>query len=325
MDVIKSKKSITFQRVKIYSRAFGVAIFLWIFVVSNNEYEILFEFPIEARNLNSQKAHKEEIPPFVTAKIRGSGRDLFRALIIKKYSGFKLVLDLEGISQEYEFSLNEYFKKYPEKIVIPSKYNIKFIEVIYPNKLKISLDDYDVKFVPVISNITINPSPGYTQVSKIEVSPIKIELAGPKEELIFINYVETIFDTLNNIENSTTFDIDIRSLGKLINLSDEKVKVFLDIQEISERIISDIPVQVINIPNNIRVFPSPQTVSLTVVGGYKRISNITSDEIKVIIDFNNWSHLNQFYEPIVNPPTNIIEWRDLSPKNLEIGVARELK
>ena len=86
MDVIKSKKSITFQRFKIYSRAFGVAIFLWIFVVSNNEYEILFEFPIEARNLNSQKAHKEEIPPFVTARIRGIGRDLFRALIIKKYS-----------------------------------------------------------------------------------------------------------------------------------------------------------------------------------------------------------------------------------------------
>ena len=101
MDAIKSKKSITFQRVKIYSRAFGVAIFLWIFVVSNNEYEILFEFPIEARNLNSQKAHKEEIPPFVTARIGGVGRDLFRALIIKKYSGFKLVLDLEGISQEY--------------------------------------------------------------------------------------------------------------------------------------------------------------------------------------------------------------------------------
>lgn len=325
MDAIKSKKSITFQRAKIYSRAFGVAVFLWIFVVSNNEYEILFEFPIEARNLNSQKAHKEELPPFVTAKIRGVGRDLFRALILRKYSGFKLVLDLEGISQEYEFSLNEYFKKYPEKIVIPSKYNINFIEIVYPNKLKISLDDYDVKIVPVISNIIINPSAGYTQVSNIEVSPIKIEVAGPKEELILINNVETVFDTLNNIETPTTFDIDIRSLGKLINLSDKKVKVFLDIQEISERIISDIPVLVINIPNNIRVFPSPQTVSLTIVGGYKRISNIKPDEIKVIIDFNNWSHLNQFYEPLVNPPSNIIEWRDLSPKNLEIGVARELK
>jgi len=70
LDALKSKKSITFQRVKIYSRAFGVAIFLWIFVVSNNEYEILFEFPIEARNLNSQKAHKEELPPFASFDIQ---------------------------------------------------------------------------------------------------------------------------------------------------------------------------------------------------------------------------------------------------------------
>ena len=81
----------------------------------------------------------------------------------------------------------------------------------------------------------------------------------------------------------------------------------------------------INIPENIRVFPSPQTVSLTIIGGYKRIANITSNEIDVIVDFNNWTHLNQFYEPIVNPPRNILDWRDLSPKNLEIGVARELK
>tara|TARA_B100001250_G_scaffold354822_1_gene328910 strand:+ start:2628 stop:3605 length:978 start_codon:yes stop_codon:yes gene_type:complete len=325
LDAIKSKKPITLQIIKIYSRAFGVAVLLWIFVVSNNEYEILFDFPIEARNLSSQKAHKEELPPFVTARIGGVGRDLFRALIIKKYSGFKLVLDLESISQEYEFSLNDYFKKYPEKVVIPSKYNINFIEIVYPNKIKISLDDYDLKIVPVIPNITIYPSPGYTQVSKIEISPMKIEIAGPKEEMILINHVETIFDTLNNLENSINFDIEILSLGKLIKFSDEKVKVFLDIQEISERIISDIPVQVINIPSNIRVFPSPQTVSLTIVGGYKRISNITSDEINVVIDFNNWNHLNQFYEPLVDPPLDIIEWRDLSPKNLEIGVARELK
>ena len=57
----------------------------------------------------------------------------------------------------------------------------------------------------------------------------------------------------------------------------------------------------------------------------KACGTIVSDEIKVIIDFNNWSHLNQFYEPLVIPPPNVLDWRDLSPKNLEIGVAREIK
>ena len=221
--------------------------------------------------------------------------------------------------------MNSYFKKYPEKVVIPSKYNLNFIEIVYPNSIKISLDDYDAKIVPVMSNLIINAAPGHTQVRKPKLFPMEIEIEGPKEELVLINHVETIYDTLNNLKKSINIDIDITSLGKLINLSKEKVNVSLDIQEISERIISDIPVKVINIPKNIRVFPSPQTVSLTIVGGYKRIANITSNEIDVIVDFNNWTHLNQFYEPIVNPPRNILDWRDLSPKNLEIGVARELK
>ena len=49
------------------------------------------------------------------------------------------------------------------------------------------------------------------------------------------------------------------------------------------------------------------------------------DKIRVLIDFSDWNHLKQFYEPSVIPPLDILAWRDLSPKNLEIGVARELK
>ena len=80
-----------------------------------------------------------------------------------------------------------------------------------------------------------------------------------------------------------------------------------------------------NVPEKIRVFPSPQTVSLTVIGGINQISNLNPNDIKVIVDFNNWSHLKQFYEPKVSIPKNILDWRDISPKNVEIGVAREIK
>ena len=80
-----------------------------------------------------------------------------------------------------------------------------------------------------------------------------------------------------------------------------------------------------NIPEKIRVFPSPQTVSLTVIGGVNQISNLNPTDIKVIVDFNDWSHLKQFYEPKVSIPKNLLDWRDISPKNVEIGVAREIK
>jgi len=305
--------------------AFGLALLLWIFVVSENKYTLVLDLPIEARNLNAQKAHKEEVPPSASVRLRGTGRDLFKSLLLKNFAGFKLVLDLEGISQEYEFILNDYFEKYPQKVVLPLNYNLSFVEVVYPNRIKISLDEYSSKLVPVISNLHINPAPGFMLIDKYKIIPSKIEIAGPKKELALINHVETIFDTINGLVSFYKAQTEIQSLGRLIEYSSSTVEISLDIQNISERIIADIPVMVINIPDKFRVFPSPQTVSLTVIGGVKRIAELAPVDIKVIVDFNNWNHQIQFYEPQVNIPLDILNWRDISPKNIEIGVARELR
>lgn len=313
------------EKIPLFIGAFGLALLLWIFVVSENKYTLVLDLPIEARNLNAQKAHKEEVPPSASVRLRGTGRDLFKSLLLKNFAGFKLVLDLEGISQEYEFILNDYFEKYPQKVVLPLNYNLSFVEVVYPNRIKISLDEYSSKLVPVISNLHINPAPGFMLIDKYKIIPSKIEIAGPKKELALINHVETIFDTINGLVSFYKSQTEIQSLGRLIEYSSSTVEISLDIQNISERIIADIPVMVINIPDKFRVFPSPQTVSLTVIGGVKRIAELAPVDIKVIVDFNNWNHQIQFYEPQVNIPLDILNWRDISPKNIEIGVARELR
>ena len=321
----KPIESLIRQKLSLFFGAFGLSLLLWVFVVSENEYTLILDLPIEARNLNVQKAHQEEVPPYASVRLRGTGRDLFKSFLLKNFGGFKLVLDLEGISNEYEFVLNDYFEKFPQKIVLPLNYNLSFVEVVYPNRIKISLDEYSSKIVPVISNLVVKPSPGFLLVSEQKINPSEIEIAGPKKELVFINHVETDIDTINGLMSFYSGQIKIQSLGRLIEYSSKTVEINLDIQNISERIIADIPVRVVNVPNKFRVFPSPQTVSLTVIGGVKQISGLTSDDITVFVDFKDWNHLKQFYEPEVKIPEALLDWRDISPKNIEIGVARELK
>ncbi len=304
--------------------AFLLATLLWIFVVSDNEYTMLLDFPIEARNLNVQKAHKREVPSTASVLIRGTGRDLVKSFLLKKIAGFKLVLDLEGISQEYEFYLNEYFEKYPQKVVLPLNYNVSFVEVVHPNRIKISLDEYILKNVPVALNLVVNPAPGYVQIGETLIKPSQVEVAGPEKELALINQVENLPDTLNGLTSSYKNSMQLNSFGGLVEYSHNFVEISIDIQNISERIIADIPVKIINVPKKIRVFPSPQTISLTVIGGYSRIALLNSEDIDIIIDFNMWNSQKQFYEPEVILPKDVLEWKDLSPKNLEIAVAREL-
>ena len=325
MKLNKPIESLIGQKLSLLFGAFGLALLLWIFVVSENEYTLILDLPIEARNLNVQKAHKEEVPPSASVRLRGTGRDLFKSFLLKNFGGFKLVLDLEGISKEYEFVLNDYFEKFPQKVVLPLNYNLSFVEVVYPNRIKISLDDYSSKSVPIISNLHIKPAPGFLLVGNQVIRPEKIDIAGPKKELVLINHIETIYDTINGLTSFYTGEIKTQSLGRLIEYSTNSVEISLDIQNISERIIVDVPVNVINIPEKFRVFPSPQTVSLTVIGGVEQIANLNPTDIKIIVDFNDWNHLKQFYEPKVSIPKDLLDWRDISPKNVEIGVAREIK
>ena len=305
--------------------AFSLATILWLFVISGDQYTMIIDFPIEARNLNAQKAYLKEVPDYAAVMLKGKGRDLFKAFILQKYAGFKLVLDLEGISQEYEFYLNNYFAKNPRRVVLPSSYKLNFVEVVYPNRIKISLDEIMKKTVPVSSNLFISLKDGYTQVGLIKFNPDSVNIVGPKAELDRINSINTIKDTLTDLSYAFDSKLDLILPSRLINCSHTEVQYYLDIQQISERIIVDIPVNVINKVKGIRVFPSPQTVSLTVIGGAIQISRIKSDDILVNVDFNSWSIKQNFYEPQVSFPFDILDWRDLSPRTIELGVARESK
>ena len=305
--------------------AFSLATILWLFVISGDQYTMIIDFPIEARNLNAQKAYLKEVPNYAAVMLKGKGRDLFKAFILQKYAGFKLVLDLEGISQEYEFFLNDYFEKNPRRVVLPSSYKLSFVEVVYPNRIKISLDEIMKKTVPVSSNLSISLKDGYTQVGLIKFYPDSVNIVGPKAELDRINNINTIKDTLTNLSYAFNSDLNLILPNRLINCSHTEVQCHLDIQQISERIIVDIPVKVINKVKGIRVFPSPQTVSLTVIGGAIQISKIKSHDILVNVDFNSWSINKNFYEPQVLFPFDILDWRDLSPRTIELGVARESK
>jgi hypothetical protein len=97
----------------------------------------------------------------------------------------------------------------------------------------------------------------------------------------------------------------------------------VDVQTLSEKIISEVPVSVINVPVGYRVFVSPHTVSLTIIGGIHFIENIKPEDIQLTIDFNSqWNLDKQFYEPQIEVPNGIIDWQDLSPPKVELIVTQ---
>ena len=307
--------------------AFGLAIFLWLFVVSNNNYSTIINIPIEVRNLNERKkAYKKEIPQFAKVRFKGKGRSIIKTLLLKDLvKDFKLVIDLDRISEEYNFFLNEYYSKYPQKVSIPSSFELQYVEVVFPDSIHISLDEYMVKSVPIKSKVVVNPGPGYLKVGAPDIDSSMVRIAGAKNAIQLIESIYTENDTFDNIDVPINAIVSLkRKNNALIEYSFLKVNYTQDVQAISERIISGVPVIIKNNLKGLVVRKNPSSVSLTVVGGINYIAKIQSSDIIVSIDFTSqWSPKKQFYEPNIIVPEEIVKWKDLTPRNIELAVAKE--
>jgi YbbR domain-containing protein len=320
-DIIESTIS---RKIVLRLGAFGLAILLWVFIVSSETYEMVIAVPIEVRNLSEQKALREEVPERAQVRFEGTGRMLFKTLLLKRfYNDFKLVLDLDRISDEYEFVLNDYFRQYQRKIVIPNEFEIRYIEVDSPREIKISLDDYLVRTIPVVSKVIIEPTPGFIVVGNAKLKPAEISIAGPKDIIENITVINTIADTITNVNTDISQYLNFEFPHQQVQLSNPEVLLSVDVQALSERIISEVPISVINVPLGYRVFVSPHTVSLTIIGGIDLIVDFVPEDILLTIDFNNqWKPNIQFYEPHVKVPNSVTDWQDLSPPNVELIVTQ---
>ena len=308
---------------KLWAGAFFFALLLWLLVVSEREYIHTLDIPIEIRNIPARKTLSAEIVPTAEVRFRGTGRALFQSIMLKSLSNFKLVLDLDRIKTEYNFDLNNYYREHPEKVVVPDGFDIHFISVVQPDSIHIALDDNAERSVPVRINVSIKPASGFIQVGRLIYSPRSIELKGPKTEVIPVKTVSTIWQEFNGLTSdlNVTVDLDV-DFPQTVEVSPASISIQADIQSIGERIITEIPVKLLNEPAELKVYPNPSVVSLTVNGGVDYIANIDASDIIVSIDFKKWRKYQAYYEPTVKHPDDVIGYSDLSPKNIELVVTR---
>jgi YbbR domain-containing protein len=322
----RSKSISPWQNLGLRMGSVALAILLWFFVVSENEYSVVMSMPIEGRNLPAQKALKEEVPAAAQVRLKGTGRALFKTFLMKNFmSDFKLVLDLERISEEYDFILNDYFERYPQKVVIPSSFDVQYVEVIYPDSVHISLDVYKEKIVPVRPDIVLEPAPGFVLVGDPVLEPLSVIIAGSRDIVEQVSEVWTEPDTVLNAEMDVHRVLRLKVLkGQLVEYTPPTVTYDQSVQAISERIISEIPVQILHPRSDLQAFVSPQTVSLTVTGGVDFIAALRPEDITISVDFNDWNPRQQFYNVQVQVPPDVLDWMDLSPKNVELVVTKRV-
>ena len=203
---------------------------------------------------------------------------------------------------------------------------IAIVEVVRPDSILIELGDYDEILVPVQHQVTLTIAPGYTQVGPWVITPAQVMLKGVAEAVAQVSVIRTARRTYEDIDAPLEFRVGLwlPDPSQVMVVEPVNVNIAVDIQMIGEQRLEDVPVRVVNIPDSLNVFVSPSTVALTVVGGVDFLADKGKSVVEVLIDYQTqWSATNLFVQPQVRLNANLIEYRDLVPKQLELITTRQ--
>lgn len=296
---------------KIKIVVFLFAVFIWFFVVTENDYEYVVDIPVTVRNLPTDKVILNDIPETAKVRVHGSGKAL---IALSLSHGMYVNLDVSDVSEKKTFILD------PKKVNLSrASGGIRIVEVVSPDSIQVSLDDFLSRKLPVIPKIKVETASGHTVVGDVKIIPDSVIIEGPRT---IVSNTEAVF-TEPEAFDDLKFDLHATVAlspppSSKVDLLTNKVDIYLDVQKLLERTVNEIPIQVRNVPDNLIVHVVPSTLSLVLEGGAELLSKITRDDIEVFIDYARVrTSLGNEYPAVIKPPQGV-SYRNVNPRLFKI-------
>lgn len=286
-----------------------MAVFLWFFVVTSREYDQVLSIPIRTTELRENKVFLEDPPRTAQVRFRGKGTSL---LILGLFGDPHMSLDLSTIQWHYDFPI------YEDQVRWASGINVKIIEILNPDTVKIRLDDEASRKVKVQQMLTVTPAQEYMQIGNVKIDPDSVTIRGPKSVAETLNFVST---QVNNVVNATgpinmKLDLVTPENAKIV-LDPPAVRVYITIEKIITRQITEIPVNIINCSTDKPSICDPPMVNITVRGARSEVANLNRDNIMISVNALQNQNSTDVQTPAVHLPAGV-ELLEIQPDTVRI-------
>ena len=161
------------------------------------------------------------------------------------------------------------------------------IQDVYPDTLFIQYKPKYVKKVAVKLDAEITFEKQFGMVEEAKIEPDSVLLTGLKEEIDTIAFVRTQPQTWNNLDESLSSKVELRSFSDLplITVSASTATVELNVVEFTEGSVS-IPLNIIaRKPGSVKVFPS--VVDITFQVPLDAYDSVSADQFQASVVLND--------------------------------------
>lgn len=297
--------------------AVSLACVFWFAVVTGSDFEYELDLPVVATDIPRGKTLAQPLPATARVRVEGKGRTLL-ALIFHRDASVNI--DCSGIQRQKRVALGREMVQPPRR-----GEDIVAKEILYPDSVLVELVPLLERRVPVIAAIDIQTVAGYILASPVVVKPESVTVEGPEHQV----------RSLDHISTATSRFTDARTIIKQrlplvapegsasLRLSATSVEVFADVQKLIEVTLSEIPVEVRNVPPSLHVTVIPSTVSLTLEGAERLLLDLNREDIHVYIDYDRATRESQAlgHPAYISVPEGV-RYREVTPERFTLSVEK---
>ena len=268
------------KKLYIFIAAVIFAIIFWGSISLSDNYYATFDVALKLVDFPGGYTTGSNLPDNVSIKLKGEG--------------WKLVTLNIGAESEYRVSVEsdsglKYVNLYNN--LADNRWILSETEIIdiKPDTIAFFVERIISRKVPVIVDLSLEFKPGYGLANDILVVPDSVIVSGPLSIMKELKEIPTVRKSLSSLDNKKVVNINLpKSTG--ITYNNNVIEVVLDVQRIVDKQFDNIPVDVLDVPQDISVVLLPNTVGCSVRGGVNVLGNLNKDKFKAFL----------FYSDIVN-------------------------
>jgi hypothetical protein len=282
-----------------------VAFLFWLLIVFSNEYKAPVTFNLRYSNFPKDKMLANKLPYKVDVEVTASGFT-FLGFYFNRYQE---VLNLDVASIRKNPNSKEYYlPMYAQAQQFESQLGNKIkISKIYLDTLHFYFDKKVIKVLPVKLNLNYSFEKQFQLNGKVEVKPSKIVVSGPASVMQDITELNTQVLNFPDLSKtiSRTSEIIIPEEWNSVEFSTKKVVVKIPVEKFTEGTL-ELPVEVLNLPQQYVIKTFPETVKIVYLVGLSNFKKINADQFTLLAyyDANETSlklKLVKFPDLIRNP------------------------
>ncbi len=309
------------RRLFVFTVCLLIATTLWFLDALSKSYSTILSYNVRYVNPPENLFLANNPPSKLDLRVEAHGFTLLRHKLAFSFS--PILLDLTAFTENVE-NVNSDVRVTSESLIrrIGNQVSNEIsIAEVSPATILLRFDTLETRLVPIEPIITLNFKPQFNLSGALMIKPDSIEISGPAGVLDTITFLPTVPVTFDDLETSIEQLISVQHPVRT-QLSPERVLLSVPVEKFTEKRIT-LPVQIINIPEDVQIKLFPPQVTISFLVGLSSYEEITSADFTATVDYNQVSAERETLEVQIEASLLYIQQVKVTPSSVEYLIETE--